>query len=926
MDYHLNLPKTAFPMRANLPVLEPEIQRRWEETGLYAQVREAGLGRPSFILHDGPPYANGDIHIGTALNKILKDIVVKFATLDGYDAPYVPGWDTHGLPIELKALQAIGVDHHRIGPAQLRAKCREFVQHYIRAMTEQFRRLGVRGDWGNPYVTLQPAYEAEEIRVFGEMARRGYIYKGLWPVYWCPTCETALAEAEVEYAEKRSRSLFAAFPVVDGRGGLPVGSRVVIWTTTPWTLPANAGVALHPELTYQLVPTQAGGLLLAESLREAVLAALGLAGEEPVASFTGAQLEGVILQHPFLDREVPVVVGRHVTAAEGTGSVHTAPGHGQDDFIVGQRYGLPVYMPVDDRGLFTAQVGVASLEGMFYAKAEEPILDLLAERGHLLGREDINHQFPHCWRCRKPVIFRATEQWFASVKDFRGDLLAAVDKVEWVPEWGRERMRRMVAERADWCISRQRTWGVPIPAFYCQDCGEILISEASIEAVAALFRREGSDSWWAKTAAEILPPRTTCGKCGGAEFRKETDIMDVWFDSGSSHAAVLRMRPELAFPADVYLEGSDQYRGWFNSSLTTAVGTAGVPPYRKVISHGFVVDGEGRKMSKSLGNVVYPQQVVDKYGADVLRLWVASSDYTTEIRLSPQILEQLTEVYRKIRNTFRFLLGNLHDFDPGRHAGSGATALEIDHYLRYRLNALVDRVTQSYRAHQYHQLYHQIHNFCVLDLSAFYLDVLKDRLYVSNPDAPARRAAQSNLYAILRVLVVMVSPVLTHTAEEVWGYLPRAAGDPASVQLAAWPTGNGAGQLDGEVVARWDRLLEVRETVFKALEEARKAKVIGGSLEAAVRIEAAGETMVVLERYRDDLPALFIVSAVEVGPTVEDLADGVRVAVTRVDESWQKCDRCWIYYPPGETALVEGKPVCRRCTAVLRELGELGNG
>ena len=924
MDYRetLNLPQTDFPMRANLPRREPEIQRRWDEMKLYQRLREARRGRPRFVLHDGPPYANGDIHVGTALNKILKDVVVRYASMAGYDAPYVPGWDTHGLPIERKALEVLGVDRRAIAPVELRNHCRAYALEQIENQRRQFRRLGVLGDWEHPYLTLEPEYEAKQVEVFGEMARRGYIYRSLYSVYWCPVDETALAEAEIEYREKTSPSIYVAFPVVDGRGRLPAGARLVIWTTTPWTIPANLAIAVHPDARYVAVDTERGPLVVAEPLVERVLQAAGLEERGRTGPWTGAELEGVTYRHPLFDRTSPVVLAEHVTMEEGTGLVHTAPGHGQEDFEVGRRYGLPVLSPVDDRGRFTEEAG--PFAGLFYADANPAITRALAEAGALLAEGTIRHQYAHCWRCRQPVIFRATTQWFASVEGFRQQALEAIEGVRWIPEWGRERIRNMVADRGDWCISRQRAWGVPIPVFYCEDCQRPVITDETIRAVADLFRREGSNAWFLREAREILPEGFRCPHCGSARgFRKETDIMDVWFDSGSSHAAVLETREELTWPADLYLEGSDQHRGWFQSSLLTAVATRGRAPYRAVLTHGFVVDGEGRKMSKSLGNVVDPQDVIQRYGADVLRLWAVSSDYRGDVRISEDILRQMAEVYRKIRNTLRFLLGNLGDFDPARDAVAYADLPELDRWALARLAQLVERVRKAYDEYQYHLLYHAIHNFCVLDLSAFYLDVLKDRLYASRRDEPARRAAQTVLYQLARTLTLLLAPVLCHTAEEVWSHLPRMQGDPDSVHLALMPEPP-AGWRDEDLLARYELLLAVRDDVNRALEQARRQGVVEVAAQARVKLAPPpGEAARLLERYLEQLPELFLVSEVALVPAAEGpvtaggtAVPGLGVAVEA--SGHPRCARCWRYVP--DVGADPGHPeLCRRCAAVVAE-------
>lgn len=932
MDYKstLNMPRTAFEMKANLPTREPAILQRWDEENLYQQVQEACAGRPLFVLHDGPPYANGDIHLGTAMNKILKDFVVKHATMTGYNAPYVPGWDTHGLPIELKALAALGIkDRRQISPVEVRRRCAEFAIKYRDIQREQFRRLGVRGDWDHPYMTLTPAYEAKQVEVFATMAMKGHIYKGLKPVYWCVDCETALAEAEVEYRNKRSHSIYVRFPVRDGRGKLPDDAHVVIWTTTPWTLPGNLAIALHPEREYGLYATDRGDLLLATALAEKALAACELKSLGVKARFKGSDLEGVLCRHPFLDRDSLVILGEHVTVEDGTGCVHTAPGHGHEDFEVGRRYGLQPLNPLDDRGFFTAEGG--PFAGQFYAKAQPGILEALADRGHLLASGTLEHSYAHCWRCQNPVVYRATVQWFASVAGFREEALRAIEDVEWVPGWGIDRIRNMVADRSDWCISRQRAWGVPIPIFTCAACQEPLISQPIFEAVANLLRREGSEAWWLREAAEILPKGAACWRCGHHEFVKETDIMDVWFDSGSSHAAVCEERPELHWPADMYLEGSDQHRGWFQSSLLTATVYRGRAPYRTVLTHGFVVDEQGRKMSKSLGNTVDPMDVCRQYGADVLRLWVASSDYRSDLACSPGILKQVAEVYRKIRNTLRFLLGNLYDFDPERDAAQRADLLPIDRWLLHRLQGLVRRCREAYARYEYHTVYHEINRFVTVDLSSLYLDVLKDRLYCEAPASPLRRAAQTAMYQSLDALVRLLTPVLAFTTEEVWQHMPKPATAPPTPQLLLLPEPDPA-YVDEALGREWEQLRAVRETVSRALEAARGDKHIGSSQEAAVHLTVEGQELAdLLHKYLAELPDLFIVSAVrlytggaEAAPAGNYFAEGpsgCRVDVTRAGA--QRCERCRNYRDLGA---VDGFPdLCARCAGVVVALG-VGDG
>lgn len=916
----LNLPKTNFPMRANLPKREPEIQRFWDEVNIYEAVRERRRMCPKFILHDGPPYANGDIHIGTALNKILKDIVVKFATMDGHDSPYIPGWDTHGLPIELQVVKSLGIDRHDADVLDLRRRCREYALRYAEIQRDQFKRLGVRGDWERPYLTLHPEFESRQILVFGEMAKKGFIYKGLKPVYWCASCETALAEAEVEYDDRRSRSIYVSFPVVDGKGVVPgEDSYIVIWTTTPWTLPANTAICLRPEAEYVLLRSKRGLLLIAAELVGEVSRATGIEFDGEVLRCNGRDLEGVKCRHPLFERESVIVLGDHVTLEDGTGCVHTAPGHGIEDYEVGVRYGLPVLNPVDGRGYFTAEAG--KFAGMHYEEANQAIIEELDRAGLLLRSSWVTHQYPHCWRCKEPILFRATEQWFASVDGFREQALGAIDRVRWIPAWGHERIRNMIAERGDWCISRQRVWGVPIPAVYCESCGKVIIDDAVTGRVSELFAKEGSDAWYRLEAAEIVPPGLKCPGCGGTAFRKETDIMDVWFDSGSSHAAVLETREELQWPADMYLEGSDQHRGWFQSSLLTAVATRGDAPYRSVLTHGFVVDGEGRKMSKSLGNVVSPFDVIERYGADILRLWVISSDYRGDIRVSPDILKQLAEVYRKIRNTFRYLLGNLYDYDPVADRVEYAKLLEMDRWALHRLQRLVERVTKAYRNYEYHVIYHSINQFCSTDMSAFYLDVLKDRLYTEGADSSERRSAQTVLYEVARTLTQLVAPVLSFTAEEVWMHLPKSSEMPVSVQLSDWPAVMEE-YVDEDLASRWETLLRVREMVCRRLEESRVAREIGNSLEAVVHIVPDASTEELLRRYEDQLADIFIVSGVVLHP-VGDVPEGVvsypempKLHLLVERSPGAKCGRCWRYLT--DVGLEDRYPdLCPRCVQVV---------
>ncbi|MGM9572780.1 MAG: isoleucine--tRNA ligase [bacterium] len=924
MDYSktLNLPKTDFPMRANLPKREPQIQKFWQENKLYELAREKKKGLPKFILHDGPPYANGDIHLGTAMNKILKDIILKSHSMMGYDTPYVPGWDTHGLPIELKAIKDAKLNRHAMNPLELREKCKEYALKYRDIQREEFKQLGVWGDWDNPYLTLKPEYEAKQIEIFGEMAKKGYIYRGLKPVYWCPDCETALAEAEVEYAEKEAYSLYVKFAVKSGmekfKSFKPGKTFVVIWTTTPWTLPANNAIALNPAFDYVFIAVNDEIWVAARDLADDLMKIAGITEYEILETVNGSELEYAKCQHPFLERDSLLILGDHVTLEQGTGCVHTAPGHGMDDYLVGLKYKLDILAPVNDQGKFTAEAG--SLEGMFYSKSNEVIIEDLKKRGALVAVSKFLHQYPHCWRCKKPVIYRATEQWFASVDGFRKEALASIDEIKWIPNWGRDRIHNMVADRSDWCISRQRVWGVPIPIFYCTECGEPLINDQTIKAVSELFKKEGSNAWFAKTAEEILPSDITC-KCGGKKFRKETDIMDVWFDSGSSHAAVLETREGLSRPADLYLEGSDQHRGWFQSSLLTSIAARGEAPYKSVLTHGFVVDGEGKKMSKSIGNVIYPSKVIKELGADVLRLWVASSDFKNDVRVSKDILKQMSEVYRRIRNTCRYILGNIADFNPKTDAVKYEDMAEIDRWALLKLQQLTDKVITAYKEYEFHILYHGIHNFCAVDMSAFYLDILKDRLYTAAPASAERRSAQTAMYEILITLVKLFAPVLTHTAEEIWQFLPEECREEKSVFLTTLPESKKNYQ-DAELEARWDKILLLKKDAAKALELARTAKTIGQSLDAALDIYLEPEDFAFFTQYKDKLAELFIVSQVNLlsAAPPENVEKGDIAAVAVKKASGTKCTRCWIY----SEAIGQDKEhpeLCPRCAAVVKSLG-----
>lgn len=918
MDYGktLNLPKTDFPMRGNLPQKEPDIMKSWYENDIYSKRLKRNEGHEKFILHDGPPYANGDIHLGTALNKVLKDIILRYYDMKGYYTPYVPGWDTHGLPTENRAISELGINRHETGPVKFRKACESIARKYLDIQRESFKRLGVIGDWDNPYITLLPQFEAKQIEVFGKMAERGCIYKGLRPVYWCPCCETALAEAEIEYMEDRTQSIYVKFALKDDMGKLGGivdsldNTYVVIWTTTTWTLPGNVAISVNPEFVYAIVKAGNENYIVAKELAEDTMKAAGIKDYQVIGELHGADMEYMVCRHPFLNRDSLVITGDHVTLDAGTGCVHTAPGHGVEDFEVCRKYdSLEVVVPVDGKGFLTEEAG--QFAGLKYDQANKAIAKHLRETGALLAEQVIEHQYPHCWRCKDPVLFRATEQWFISVENFKKEALEAIKDVKWIPEWGEERISKMVSERNDWCISRQRMWGVPIPIFYCTECGKELINRETIEAVKTLFEKEGSNAWFEKEASEILPAHIKCS-CGNGAFCKETDIMDVWFDSGSTHAAVLETNPQLSWPADVYLEGSDQYRGWFQSSLLTAVATKGKAPYRQVITHGYVVDGQGRKMSKSLGNGIDPMDVINQYGADILRLWVASSDYKTDIRISFDIIKQLTESYRKIRNTARFILGNISDFDPETMMVPYNEMEEIDRWALLRLNNLIKKVEDAFSRYEFHSFTYNVHNFCVTDMSNFYLDVLKDRLYVSKPDDIKRRSAQTAMYIILDSLVRLLAPVLAFTSEEIWKYIPhRRTDDPESIQLNSWPVVNDE-YNNPQLEAKWDRLTEIRDDVLKALENARNEKTIGASLEAEIRLTASGGDYDFLYENRDILPMIFIVSNVVVDKSPS--ADMIKIEVAKAEG--EKCERCWVY----STTVGESHThptLCSRCAEVL---------
>lgn len=911
----LLMPKTEFPMRGNLPKREPDMQKTWDKTDIYKQVLDRTKERPMFVLHDGPPYANGDIHIGHALNKILKDFIVRFKSMSGYYAPYIPGWDTHGLPIE-QALTNSGVNRKEMTVAEFRQLCEDYAYKQIDSQRTQFKRLGVRGDWENPYITLKPEYEAQQIKVFGEMAKKGYIYKGLKPVYWSPSSESALAEAEIEYKDKKSPSIYVAFSVKQGNGVLEEGTKIIIWTTTPWTIPANLGIALHPDLAYAVVSTGGDRYVVAEALLEEVALKIGWDSYKKEKTVKGEELENIIAAHPIYARDSLVMLGEHVTTDSGTGCVHTAPGHGEDDFIIGKKYGLDVLCPVNDRGVMTEEA--PGFEGLFYDKANKAVTEKLTEAGALLNMEFITHSYPHDWRTKKPVIYRATAQWFASIDAFRPELLEAVKETKWVPSWGETRLFNMIRDRGDWCISRQRAWGVPIPVFYAEN-GEPIITDKTITHVSNLFREHGSNIWFKRETKELLPEGFTHPGSPNGEFTKENDIMDVWFDSGSSHQGVLELRDDAQRPADLYLEGSDQYRGWFNSSLITGVAVTGNAPYKGVLSHGFALDGEGRKMSKSLGNTVIPSKVMDQLGADILRLWVASVDFQADVRVSDAILKQVTEVYRKIRNTFRFLLGNLDGFDPKQHAVSYENLREVDQFMLVKLNELIKNVRGHYENYEFAAIYHAINNFFTVDMSSFYLDFAKDVLYIEAEDQSDRRAIQTVLYETLTALAKLLSPILPHTADEVWMEVPGTTEQ--YVQLTDMPEYKEIEDAEN-IKAKWTAFMDVRDDVLKALEKARNEKVIGKSLTAHVRLYADSDVTDLLASIQEDLKQLFIVSGFEVvGLKADAPENAVKLDTASVvieKASGETCERCWtVTEEVGQDGAYP--TLCPRCAEVVAE-------
>jgi isoleucyl-tRNA synthetase len=929
----VNLPRTNFPMKANLQTAEPECLARWAAMDLYGKIQAQRRGAPKFVLHDGPPYANGHIHIGHALNKILKDLVVKSRSMAGFDAPYVPGWDCHGLPIELQVDRELGSKKHDLSIADFRRACRAYAEHFVAIQREEFRRLCVFGDWDAPYLTMTFGYQAAIVRALGRFVEQGLVYKGKKPVHWCVRCRTALAEAEVEYEDHSSPSIYVEFPLA-ADSAADLGARVpalagrdvsvLIWTTTPWTIPSNLAVAFHPDFDYAAYDVEGRAVIVAEKLASAVAQAVGRRFDQPVAHMKGDRLEGLRFRHPLYERDSLAVVADYVTLDQGTGAVHTAPGHGADDFVTGVRYGLEIYAPVDPGGHFLETVELFG--GMRVFEANPKVEEALAQRGRLWRRETLTHQYPHCWRCHHPVIFLATSQWFIRMDGaldsgvtLRQGALDSVERgVAWIPAWGRERISNMLANRPDWCISRQRAWGVPIPAVDCAACGEAILTSALVRRAASVFDTHGADAWYERHIEDFIPGGLACPSCGGTTFEREKDILDVWFDSGSSHEAVLPFRPELKWPADMYLEGSDQHRGWFHSSLLVALGTRGQAPFREVLTHGFVVDEDGRKMSKSVGNTIAPQTVIKQNGAEILRLWVAMVDYREEIRLGKQILARVVEAYRKIRNTLRYLVANLYDFDPVADRLPPSRIEGVDRYILARYTDLAQRTLRAYDAYDYPTIFQALNAFVTVDLSAFYADVSKDRLYTFGVRSRERRSAQTAMYVIADGLTRLIAPVLPVTADELWQCLPGTREE--SVHLAVFPTAAElATWVDIDLVEDWTKLMALRERVLAEIEPLRKDGQIGSPLQAKVVLPAAREDLAFLERYASALPMLFIVSDVELRTVADGATAGEatpRIAIERA--GGVKCERCWRYVPSVSSAPAS-VGLCARCQGVLAE-------
>lgn len=929
MDYKktLNLPVAKFPMKANLSKREPDQLESWKESCLYDKIRNASKGREMFILHDGPPYANGNIHIGTALNKILKDIIVRSRQMSGFDAVYVPGWDCHGLPIEHNVDKELGSKKKDISQTDFRRLCRSYAEKYVDIQREEFKRLGVMGEWDNPYLTMNYNYESIIARECCKFALDNSLFRSKKPIHWCCSCKTALAEAEIEHHDEPSPSIFVKFPLIDDFGITALKDKkvnLIIWTTTPWTLPANLAVALHPDFVYAVVETGDDEVfILAKDLVDSCMRIFGISDFSIIAEIDAKKLEHKKCRHPLYNRESLIILASHVTLDAGTGCVHTAPGHGREDYEIGLLYGLDPYSPVNEKGCFTDDVEF--FKGQFVFKANNGIIDKLKETGALVFQESISHSYPHCWRCKKPVIFRATPQWFISMDKtgLREKALDEIDRVQWIPAWGRERIHGMIKNRPDWCVSRQRAWGVPITLFYCEKCESVFINHETVNKISELFEKHGADVWFEKQAEEFLSQDAVCQKCGHNKFIKETDILDVWFDSGVSHAAVLEQRSNLKWPADLYLEGSDQHRGWFHSSLLTAVGTRGRAPYKSVLTHGFVVDAKGRKMSKSIGNVIAPKKVIDRYGAEILRLWVSASDYRDDIRISENILKQLSDSYRRIRNTCRFMLGNLYDYDPKTDRVPYESMPDIDKFALHKLQGLIEKTLKAYETFEFHVIYHVLHNYCTLDLSAFYLDILKDRLYTSPPQSIERRSAQTVIHTILDSVVRIMAPILSFTAEEVWEFMPDIKEKEFSVHLSSLPKANESWKNE-KLAQKWEAIIRVRGEVTKALEEARAKKKIGHSLDAVVTISANEELYEELYAYEEDLRTIFIISGASLikGEKLDKAykstdIEGLDILVEPA--SSDKCERCWIHDP--SVGLNSERPtICSRCEKALEKI------
>lgn len=932
MDYKktLNLPVTKFAMKANLASKEPKQLKEWERIGLYEKIRKASEGREKFILHDGPPYANGNLHIGHALNKILKDIIIRSKQMEGYDAPYVPGWDCHGLPIEHNVDKKLGSKKKKMTTVEIRQKCRDYADRFVGIQREEFKRFGVIGEWDDPYLTMNYDYQATIVKECGEFALSEDMYIGKKPVHWCCSCKTALAEAEIEYDDHTSSSIYVKFLLdtdmtsefssLSGKNTF-----VVIWTTTPWTIPANLGVCLHPDFEYAAVDVGNDDVfIIANELVENVMNTFEISEYKIIEKIQSSKLENKKCRHPLYDRESVIVLGDHVTLETGTGCVHTAPGHGADDYLTGLKYGLEPYSPVNDNGCFSDEVD--EFNGQFIFKANANIIDVLDQKGALVKQGELKHSYPHCWRCKKPVIFRATPQWFISMDNnkLRENALEQIEKVEWIPGWGKERIQGMVKNRPDWCVSRQRSWGIPIPVYFCEACGEKHVTRESVDKIYTLFKEHSADIWFEKDASDLMPENSKCDKCGSTEFKKDANILDVWFDSGVSHTAVLKERDYLEKPADLYLEGSDQHRGWFQAALLTSVGRTSEAPFKAVLTHGFTVDAKGKKMSKSVGNVIAPQKVIDQYGAEILRLWVAASDYRDDVRISDNILKQLSDAYRRIRNTCRYMLGNFSDFDPKKDCVAYENMPDLDKYSLHKLNLLIEKVNLAYTSYEFHVIFHSLFNFCTLDMSSFYLDIIKDRLYTSPKDSIERRSAQTVMYYLIDSMTKMMAPILPFTADEVWLHLPEYEGKPESVHLASNAEAN-VDWKDSALAASWDQIIKIRGEVTKALEEARVKKLIGHPLDAFVTLSLNEGLYDVLAPYEADLRSIFIVSGFKLlkATPLNDAYESPELEGTFIlveSASGEKCERCWMY-DESVGGNNEHPTVCGRCCGALEIIG-----